>query len=167
MQARAMTAVIAALAAGAALAQPSHHRAVQFGDEMVTLKLSHAPFDQERHRLWDASVEATDPVEQERLWRVRWEDYGEAVALQSLSIYHLERGDLVLGYAHLYAVDKIAKWHASVAPIEPGPILKRHFAEIEADMALVGRELTESQRQAGVALAAELIRNNPNCCALP
>ena len=174
-----MATLIVALASSAVLAEPSHHRAVMFGDEMVMLKFINVPFDEELHRLWDATGEATDPVEQERLWRIRWEDYGEATALQSLAIYHLERGDLVSGYAHLYAVDKLAKWYESVATDEfkpvpgqakylpPGPLLKKHFAEIEADMNLVGKELSASQREVGVKLAATLVRNNPNCCTWP
>jgi hypothetical protein len=169
MQAKAWVAVMATLASSGVLAQPSHQRAVQFGDEVVTLKFSNVPFTPELHRLWDATNEATDEVEQERLWRIRWEDYGETVALQTLSIYHLERGDLVQAYAHLYAVDKIAKWYESVTPanFKPGPLLRKHFAEIQADMERVGSMLTASQREAGVKLAATLIRNNPNCCTWP
>lgn len=176
MNVKGMAAFIVAFTSSSVLAQASHLRAVMFGDEVVTLKFSNIPSGEERQKLWDATNEAIDPVEQERLWRNRWEDYGEATALQSLAIYHLERGDLVSGYAHLYAVDKLAEWYESVATDEfkpapgqgkyhpPGPLLRRHFAEIEADMELVGKELTASQRKAGVKLAATLIRNNPNCC---
>jgi hypothetical protein len=45
--------------------------------------------------------------------------------------------------------------------------MKQHFAEIAADVELLGKELTASQRKAGIKLAAELIRNNPNCCRWP
>lgn len=171
-------AVATALLSLGALADPSHHRTVMFGDEAVTLKFNTAP-SEELYRLWDATNEARDPVEQERLWRIRWEDFGEATALQSLAIYHLERGDLVQGYAHLYATDKLAEWYESVVThdftpaggqgryLPPGPLLKKHFAEIEADLNLVGKGLTESQRRAGARLAAALIRNNPNCCRWP
>jgi hypothetical protein len=84
-------------------------------------------------------------------------------------MYHLERGDLVQAYAHLYSVDKIAKWYESVSPADfkPGSLQRKHFAEIQADMERVGNMLTESQRNAGVKLAAALIRNNPNCCTWP
>lgn len=169
MNVKAATVVIVALASTGVLAAPSHHRAIRFGDEVVTLKFSNVPFTEELHKLWDATNEATDPVEQERLLRIRWEDYGETMALQSLSIYHLERGDLVQGYAHLYAVDKIAKWYESVVPEEfkPGPLQRQFLDDIEADVELVGKELTASQRKAGVKLAAALIRNNPNCCTWP
>jgi hypothetical protein len=179
MHVKIVAALVVALASGAVLAESSHHRAVKFGDETVTLKFSNIPPRGERQKLWDATNDATDPVEQERLWRIRWEDFGEATALQSLAVHHLDRGDLVSGYAHLYAVNKLAKWYESVATVDfkpvpgqgkylpPGPLLKQHFAEIEADLALVGKELTESQRETGVKLAAALIRNNPNCCRWP
>lgn len=179
MHAKAVAVFMLALASSAVLAQPSHHRAVKFGDDVVTLKFSNVPFTEELHRLWDASSEAADPVAQERLLRIRWEDYGETMALQSLSIFHLERGDLVQGYAHLYAVNKIAKWYESVATEEfkpargqgrylpPGPLQRQYLDDIEADVELVGKELTASQREAGVKLAAALIRDNPNCCTWP
>jgi hypothetical protein len=79
----------------------------------------------------------------------------------------------------VFAADKLAKWYETVVtePVEPapglgtymppGPLLKRHFAEIETDMKLVGEKMTPSQRAAGVKLAAALVRNNPNCCAWP
>jgi hypothetical protein len=176
---RGAAALIVALTSGAVLAQTSHHRAVKFGDETVTLKFNNSVQSAAaREQAWDATNEATSPVEQERLWRTRWEDYGEATALQSLAVYHLDRGDLVSGYAHLYAVNKLAKWYESATAefkpvpgqgryLRPGPLLKKHFAEIEADLALVGKQLTKSQRAAGVKLAATLIRNNPNCCTWP
>lgn len=179
MNVKKLAVLIVAFTSNSLHAQASHHRTVMFGDEVVTLKFSNVPFGEERHQLWDATNEATDPVEQERLWRIRWEDYGEATALQTLAIYHLERGDFVSAYAHLYAVDKLAKWYESVATVDfkpapgqgkyhpPGPVLKRHFAEIDADMELVGKELTASERETGVNLAATLIRNNPNCCTWP
>lgn len=134
---------------------------------MVTLKFNNAPFSPELSRLWDATSNAKDPVEQERLWRIRWEDYGETVALQSLANYHLERGDLVSAYAHLYAVDKIATWIRDAAPTKPGPLVSNYLETITAQAELVGKELTERQRAAGVTLAASLVRNNPNCCRWP
>lgn len=151
---------------------------VAFGDEAVTLKFNTAP-SEELYRLWSATNEASDPIEQERLLRIRWEDHGEAIALQSLANHHLERGDLIQAYAHRYAVDRLAKWYAEVTAnglepvpgggryLPPGPLMKQHFAEIAADVELLGKELTASQRKAGIKLAAELIRNNPNCCRWP
>jgi hypothetical protein len=170
MLAKATAALQLALAAHVAFAQsmsPMQPRTVKFNDEEVTLRWSSAPFDEELRRLWDATNDAESTVEQERLWRIRWEDYGEAVALQSLAIYHLERGDLVSAYAHLYAVDRIAKWVESVAATRPGPIVRRHLDDIEADMNLVGKKLTAEQRTTGVQLAAAMIRNNANCCRWP
>jgi len=176
---QALCAAVVALVSTSVFAQRNHHREVAFGDEVVTLKFGTIPSAEELQRLWDATAAATDPVEQERLWRIRWEDYGEATALQSLAVYHLERGDVVSGYAHLYATDKLAKWYQNVVTKElspatgsgkylpPGPLMKKHFAEIEADLERVGRQLTADQRQAGVRLAAALIRTNPNCCRWP
>lgn len=158
---------IAGLSSAAVLAQSSHHRTVMFGDERVTLKFSNVPSRfGELQELWDATNEATSPVEKERLLRIRWEDYGDTIAFQNLATCHLERGDLVQAYAHLYAVDKIAKWYESVVPEDrkPGPVLTKFHENIAADVERVGRQLTPSQRAAGVKLAATLIRNNPNCC---
>lgn len=159
--------VVVALTSTGMFAQSISPRAVKFGDEAVTLRFNDAPFSEELSKLWDATNAAVDPVEQERLWRIRWEDYGETVALQSLANYHLDRGDLVAAYAHLYAVDKIAKWIRSAAPSKPGPLVSNYLDTIEAQAELVGKELTENQRKAGVKLAAALIRNNQNCCKWP
>lgn len=167
MNFQAVAFIIVALPSTGVLAQSSHHRAVEFGDEMVTLKFSNVPSRfGELQELWDATNLATSPVEQERLLRIRWEDYGDTIALQALASHHLERGDLVQAYAHFYAVDKIAKWYESVVPenYKPGPVLKKIHEGIAADVERIGKELSASQRQAGVKLAAALIRNNPNCC---
>ena len=167
MKSKAAAVVICALFGSGALAQSSHQRAVMFGDEMVTLKFSNVPSRfGELQELWDTTEEATDPVEQERLYRIRWEDFGETIALQALANYHLERGDLVQAYAHFYAVHQIAKWYEDVVPesYQPGPVLKQLHADIAADVERIGKELTEDQRKAGVRLAAALIRDNPRCC---
>lgn len=167
MNIKAAAAVIVALASTGVLAQSSHHRAVQFGDEVVTLKFSNVPSPfGELQELWDATNDATDPVEKERLWRIRWEDYGETIALQVLANYHLERGDVVRAYAHFYAVDQIAKWHESVVPeaYKPGPVLRQIHENIAADVELTGKKLSAGQRKEGVKLAAALIRDNANCC---
>ncbi|HET9230889.1 MAG TPA: hypothetical protein VFO00_06350 [Vitreimonas sp.] len=167
MNSKATAFIIAALSSTAVSAQSSHHRAVQFGDEVVTLKFSNIPSRfGELQQLWDATNEATSPVEQERLLRIRWEDYGDTIALQSLANYHLERGDLVQAYAHFYAVHKIAQWYESVVPEshKPGPVLRKIHSNIAADVERIGKELSPSQRKTGVKLAAALIRNNPNCC---
>lgn len=164
---KAVAFIIVALFSTGVLAQSSHHRAVEFGDERVTLKFSNIPSRfGELQELWDATNEATSPVEQERLLRIRWEDYGDTIALQALANYHLERGDLVQAYAHFYAVDKIAKWYDNVVPenCKPGPVLSKLHDNIAADVERVGKELSAGQRQAGVKLAAALIRNNSNCC---
>jgi hypothetical protein len=176
MNTNALLIAACALAAGSALAEPSHHTNVQFGNETVEVKFSNVG-DPRLIELWDQTADATDPAEAERLWRIRWEEYGEAIALQSLAGYHLDRGDLVSGYAHLYATNKLAKWYQATvtkdfkpAPSQrgtyqpPGPVMKKLFAEIEADMKLVEQELTPRQRDEGVKLAAALVRNNPNCC---
>jgi hypothetical protein len=164
MNAKAVAVVIVALASTSVLAQSSHQRAVMFGNEVVALKFNNIPASLERDRIGDAIDEAADPVEKERLWRIRWEDYGDTVALQALANYHLERGDLVQAYAHLYAVDKIAKWYESVMPEKPGPILTSVHNKIAADVELIAKQLTASQRELGIKFAAALIRNNPNCC---
>lgn len=159
--------VVVALFTTGIVAQSSDHRAVEFGDETVTLKFSNVPSRfGELQELWDATNEATSPVEQERLLHIRWEDYGDTIALQALANYHLERGDLVQAYAHFYAVDKIAKWYESVVPenYQPGPLLKKIHENIATNVERVGKELSANQRQAGVKLAAALIRNNSNCC---
>jgi hypothetical protein len=159
--------MMVALSSTAVFAQSSHHRAVWFGDELVTLKFSNVPSRfGELQELWDATNEATSPVEQERLLRIRWEDYGDTIALQALANYHLERGDLVQAYAYFYAVDKVAKWYESVVPenYKPGPVLRKIHENIATDVERVGKELSAGQREAGVKLAAALIRNNPNCC---
>lgn len=164
MNVKAITALIVALASTSVLAQSSHHRAIRFGDEVVTLKFSNIPVSREQEKLSDAINEASDPIEKERLWRTRWEDYGDTIALQALATYHLERGDLIQAYAHFYAIDKIAKWYTSVMPTKPGPILTMVHNDIAADLELVGKQLTANQRDGGVKLAAALVRNNPNCC---
>ena len=159
-------AVLTVIVSSSVLAAPNYERAVKFGDEVVTLKLSNVPPSPELDRLWDATNEAADPIEQERLYRIRWEDYGETISLLNLSMYYLERGDLVSAYARMYAVDKIAKWYVSVSPaaVKPGPLRKRLYLSMEQQLELVGSKLTESQREAGEKLAAVLVRNNPNCC---
>jgi hypothetical protein len=160
-------AIIFALTTAGVSAQSSHQRNVMFGDQTVTLKFGNipSPFG-EIQTLWDATNEATDPIEKERLWRIRWEDYGETIALQALANYHLERGDLVQAYAHFYAVDKIAKWYESVVPedYKPGPVIKQIHYDIAADVERVGKNLSATQRDEGVRLAAALIRDNPRCC---
>jgi hypothetical protein len=170
--------VICALATSAALAQPSHRTAVQFGDETVELKFSNIAGDERMEELRNLTNEATDPTKREDLWRVRWEDYGEAIALQALADFHLRRGDLVAAYAHLYAVDKIAKWYTATVTTDfkpapgtgrwmpPGQMMKAVFADIENDLKLVGSKMTADQRAEGVRQAATLIRNNANCCTL-
>ena len=179
MYIKTVAAIVSALAISSALAEPSNRTMVKFGNEDVELKFSNIPDGERRQQLWDATNEAADPAEQERFWRMRWEEFGEATALQSLAVYHLDRGDYVSGYAHLYAVDKIAKWFVDTVTrsdykgsplgryVPPGPMAKQQFAEIEADMNLIGEKLTASQRESGVKVAAKLIRDNPNCCAWP
>ena len=144
---------------------------------MPGLKFSNAGTGDRLEELWDATGAATDPADQERYWRMRWEEFGEAPALQTLATFHLDRGDYVSGYACLYATDKIAKWYAvTVTPdFKPapgagkwqpaGPVLKQIFASIEAKMNLVGEKVTATQRAQGVKLAAQIVRDNPNCCA--
>jgi hypothetical protein len=101
MKLRATAVIIVTLSSTGVLAQSSHHRAVKFGEELVTLKFSNVPSRYgELQELWDATNETTDPVEKERLWRILWEDYGETIALQALGNYHPERGDRVQAYAH-------------------------------------------------------------------
>src|SRR5688572_9116199 len=152
--------VICALVASAALAQPSHRTAVRFGNETVELKFSNIQGGERIAELRDQINEATDPVKQEDLWRIRWEEYGEAIALQSLATFHENRGDLVSAYAHLYAFDQIAKWYARTVTQEtpvgkgkympPGQITKKYFADIETSMKAVGSRLTADQRAEGV-----------------
>lgn len=168
--------VICALAASSALAQPSHRTAVQFGSETVELKFSNIEGGERAAELRNQTNEATDPARQEELWRIRWEEYGEAIALQSLATFHENRGDLVSAYAYLYAFDQIAKWYTRTitqetpvgkgAYMPPGQMTKAHFASVEADMKAVARKLTADQRDEGVRQAAALVRNNANCCVL-
>ena len=177
MNIKLLAAAILTLTVSSTMAEPSHRTKVKFGDEEVELKFSNAGTGDRQQELMDATNAATNPVEQERFWRMRWEEFGDATALQSLAMYHLDRGDYMSAYAHLYAVDKIAKWYTNTvtpdfkpAPgagtYQPaGPVLKQIFAGIEAQMNRVGDELTASQRAQGVRLAAKLVRDNPNCCA--
>ena len=170
-----LSVVILLLFAGRALAEPTSHSLVKFGDEEVELRFSNIHGGERQLELWDATRQATKPAEQERLLRVRWEDFGEVGSLQSLAGYHLDRGDYLSGYAHLYAVDKFLKWYEATvtAPgyqgsyMPPGPLTKQVFVDAESDLKLVGEQLTASQRAHGVKLAAKLIRDNPNCCQYP
>ena len=174
-----LTAVISVFAVSSALAEPSHRTMVKFGDEVVELKFSNIPNDGRLQELWEATNEAPDAVEQERLLRIRWEDYGEVNALQSLAIHQLKRGDYVFGYAHLYAAHRISKWFEDTVTrpdykggpegryVPPGPLAEEGFVELEGYMNLVGEKLTASQRAQGVKLAAKLVRENPNCCLWP
>ena len=124
-------------------------------------------------------LRAANTAERERLLRIRWEDFGEVSSLQSLALHHLDRGDYLAGYAHLYAVDKFFKWYEATvtAPdykgsslgkyMPPGPMTQEFFADAEAKLKLVGEHLSASQRVRGIKLAAKLIRDNPNCCQYP
>jgi hypothetical protein len=177
MHIKLLTAAILALAVNSAMAEPSHRTNVKFGDEDVELKFSNVVGGERQQELWDATNEAANPTDQERFWRMRWEELGEVPALQSLAVFHLDRGDYMSAYAHLYAVDKMAKWYASTVTPDfkpapgagkyqpPGPVLKQIFAGVEAQMNLVSEQLTASQRAQGIKLAAKLVRDNPNCCA--
>lgn len=156
--------IILAIAVASALVLPSHHLEVPFDGEIVTLKFSNVPSSPDQEALQEAINGAKDPVEQERLTRMKWEDYGDSLAFYNLAAYHLERGDLVSGYAHLYGAEKIAEWSTSVSMRKPGPILMWWHSEIAADLAQVASAMTPSQRKAGAKMAAQLIRNNPNCC---
>jgi hypothetical protein len=173
MNSTTLTAVILALTVASATADllPTHRTKVKFGNEEVELKFSYAGADRAA-QLWDESEAATTPAEQERVWRMRWEEMGEGTALQSLASHEEQRGNFVSAYAHLYAADRIAKWYTASVKTKSaqgwqpvGPVMQSFFDEVEADMNRVGEKLTPSQRAQGIKLAAQIIRDNPNCCA--
>lgn len=160
---RMQVAIAAALAAGVCSSQTVRHKEVAtFGSQQVELRVvSEQTLFPEDTSAVERLAGEKDPAEQERLSRIEWEK-GEASYLYFLADFAERRGDYVAAYAHAYALRELSKLNARVNP--PGKVRGKAFAIYANRVNQLGKKLSSSQRAAAVQQAAQLVRDNPNCC---
>ena len=160
-------AIALVLAVTSAAAQEiRYQKQVNFGDESVSLKVSNAYVLAERAELVQdletRFLSASDPEAKEQIARQLWE-YGDGEMLYEISRAHEKRMDLVGAYAHLYALNELAKFNAKRQPPEAkvrGPF----FNGIQEELEQLGMRMSPEQRRAAIRQAAQIVRDNPNCC---
>jgi hypothetical protein len=134
-----------------------------FGTEPVTMRITNA-YDTcpDAKVLSNQLAMTADTVEQERLAQRLWE-CGDSWMLLDLAAFAERRADLVGAYANLYAANRIVKTSLRYNP-KGLEVRGQVHSAIAGDIARLDKKLTDAQRASAIRRAAQLIRDNPNCC---
>lgn len=171
-------AVAVTLTIASAAAQDVHYQEqVKFGDQMVTLKIVSAQPLSNSSGWVDPILREQDP--ETKAQGLFWRGYGDG--LEELSNLREQAGDLTGAYAYQYAHSELAKfnerywvkafpkWQATAQEKAEeqrlwNKVSKPHYASIHKELTRLGQKLTAEDRKAAIFQAAQILRDNPNCC---